>query len=53
MAKLNLLNILETQKPDLLIHGVKQLWAAGVASSVDIPAVRFFTSCAPISVTCL
>ncbi|XP_049368944.1 beta-D-glucosyl crocetin beta-1,6-glucosyltransferase-like [Solanum verrucosum] len=46
MAKPNLLNILEARKPDLLIHDVKQLWAAGVASTLDIPAVRFFTSCA-------
>ncbi|KAK4725496.1 hypothetical protein R3W88_028275 [Solanum pinnatisectum] len=44
--KPNLLNILETRKPDLLIHDVKQLWAAGVASTLDIPAVRFSTSCA-------
>ncbi|KAG5583563.1 hypothetical protein H5410_054190 [Solanum commersonii] len=27
----------------------KQLWAAGVASTLDIPAVRFFTSCATIA----
>lgn len=46
MAKPNLLNLLKTRKPDLLIHDVKQLWAAGVASSLNIPAARFFTSCA-------
>ncbi|KAK4346029.1 hypothetical protein RND71_036205 [Anisodus tanguticus] len=46
MAKPNFFNILNTRKPDLLIHDVKQLWAAGVASSLNIPSARFFTSCA-------
>ncbi|XP_016498882.1 beta-D-glucosyl crocetin beta-1,6-glucosyltransferase-like [Nicotiana tabacum] len=44
LAKPNLFTILKTRKPDLIIYDVMQLWTFGVASSLNIPSARFFTS---------
>ncbi|KAL3523627.1 hypothetical protein ACH5RR_016461 [Cinchona calisaya] len=44
-AKLNLYNILKSIQPDLIIYDVVlQMWTAGLASTLNIPAVKFTTS---------
>ncbi|XP_059317567.1 beta-D-glucosyl crocetin beta-1,6-glucosyltransferase-like isoform X1 [Lycium ferocissimum] len=41
MAKPQFYQILKDQKPDVLVHDIMQPWAAGVAASLKIPAIRF------------
>ncbi|KAL3523626.1 hypothetical protein ACH5RR_016460 [Cinchona calisaya] len=43
-AKPNLSNILKSIEPDLIIYDVLQMWTAGLASTLNIPAVKFTTS---------
>nr|UAJ75001.1 glucosyltransferase [Buddleja davidii] len=44
MSKPTFQNLLETLKPDLLIHDIILLWAGGVASRLNVRSVAFFTS---------
>ncbi|MCD7447233.1 hypothetical protein HAX54_026352 [Datura stramonium] len=46
MAKPQFHQILKDKKPDLLVHDIMQPWAAGVASSLNIPAIRLCISSA-------
>lgn len=43
-AKPNFSDLVKSLRPDLVIHDVMQIWAAGVASQQRIPSVAFFTS---------
>ncbi|XP_059298766.1 beta-D-glucosyl crocetin beta-1,6-glucosyltransferase-like [Lycium ferocissimum] len=44
LAKPNLITILKSRKPDIVIYDIIQLWTFGVASSLNIPSAQFFTS---------
>nr|GLL47415.1 beta-D-glucosyl crocetin beta-1,6-glucosyltransferase-like [Ipomoea trifida] len=48
MAKPTFSTIMESLKPHLLIYDILMPWAAGVADSHNVPAVRFFTSSAAV-----
>ncbi|XP_019165607.1 PREDICTED: beta-D-glucosyl crocetin beta-1,6-glucosyltransferase-like [Ipomoea nil] len=48
MAKPTFSTIMESLKPNLLIYDILMPWAAGVADSHNVPAVRFFTSGAAV-----
>ncbi|XP_006365665.1 beta-D-glucosyl crocetin beta-1,6-glucosyltransferase-like [Solanum tuberosum] len=41
MSKPQFYEILKDQKPNVLVHDVMQPWAAGVASSLNIPSIKF------------
>lgn len=43
MTKPQFYQILSAKKPDLLIYDIMLLWAAGVASTLNIPSVKFYT----------
>nr|GMD00173.1 beta-D-glucosyl crocetin beta-1,6-glucosyltransferase-like [Ipomoea batatas] len=48
MAKPTFSTIMESLKPHLLIYDILMMWAAGVAESHNVPAVRFLTSGAAV-----
>ncbi|XP_055811407.1 beta-D-glucosyl crocetin beta-1,6-glucosyltransferase-like [Solanum dulcamara] len=49
MEKPQFYQILKDQKPDVLVYDIMQPWAARVASSLNIPAIRF---CNTSAATC-
>nr|GMD74262.1 beta-D-glucosyl crocetin beta-1,6-glucosyltransferase-like [Ipomoea batatas] len=48
MAKPTFSTIMESLKPHLLIYDILMMWAAGVAETHNVPAVRFLTSGAAV-----